>query len=692
MLVTSKIPSLPGLSEAKSKGYLEVYNELKASILTDTHFSDTKNFIIEHSCAPSPFDFKHKGVIDPHQLKHLLDKYGKQILLIDLRARDEFKRNHIRSPNIMCVEPISIRQSFKDDDLEVAIVTSPDHERDLFSKRDQFELVIIYDIGSSSITDEPITRLYKTLLQRSFEKPLKREPVILRGGIISWVETYGLSNFGHHHGDLSVPGRLLSRTPTGSSTPTPHSRVARNFTEYLSNPTKTDFHSKPELPRMKASCNTVQQQQPLKRSNSFMLPSFSSPTRSQTAPPAVPSQVPQRALGQQSMRVSSPQPALISKSKDVIANGQADLGQLHYTTGLTNLGNSCYMNCIIQCLFGTVTLLKLFLDGTWKSHVNVNSKLGTKGIMATYFAQLAQSVYNNNDGVFEPRKFKVMVGSVNSLFKNYDQQDSSEFLNFVLDGLHEDLNECGNRPREPALTDEQEKKLECMSIRVASTIEWERYLKSDFSAVLYFFQGQFASQLRCLECGTTSTTYQSFSVLSLPIPEAYNNTRVDKIPLEKCFDEFTKLETLDGDNRWHCSKCKALRKSTKKITITRLPQNLIVHLKRFRSGINYGKITTFIDYPFQMDLTKFWPRVTSEEEAHQLSQLLTREQLPPFNYNLYAVANHSGSLTSGHYTAFVWKGHDKKWCYFDDTRVVKNVQPSTVVNSNGYVLFYARTY
>lgn len=702
-LITLTIPSLPDLSGAKRKGYYEVYNELKSSVLSDTYYNTIKKYVMDHSDSPNPFDFKHKGVIDPHQLKLLVDKYGEKLLLIDFRSRDDFKRNHIRSTNIICIEPISVRPGYKDEDVEMATITSPEHERDLLARRDEFEMVVIYDIGSTDTASEPITRIYKALQLRAFAKPLKREPVILKGGIISWVETYGLSNFGHHHGDLSHPGRSVSK----NSTPlTQQTNVARNFKEYLSNPVKTDFHSR-DTSFNYQNYNMVQQQkQPLKRSSSFKLPNFSSSPSKTHVPSPTMSPIPQRVREDTSTaslspvpsrtrdqvdRNSSPQPALVSHSKDVATNGHFDLYQLHCTTGLCNLGNSCYMNCIIQCLFGTVPLLKLFLDGTWKSHVNVHSKLGTKGIMAKFFAQLAQSVFSNDDSVFEPRNFKLMIGSLNSMFKNNDQQDCSEFLNFVLDGLHEDLNECGNKPREPSPTDEQEKQLERMSIRVASTIEWERYLKSDFSAILYFFQGQFASQLKCLECGTTSTTYQSFSVLSIPIPEEYSNASVDKIPLEKCFEEFTKLEILDGDNRWNCSKCKQPRKSTKKITITRLPQNLIVHLKRFRSGVSFEKISKFIDYPFEMDLTKFWPQVTSQEDANKLAKLFTREQSPPFKYNLYAVANHTGSLSSGHYTAFVWKGRSKKWCYFDDTRVMKNVKTNAVINSNAYVLFYARS-
>ncbi|CDR47706.1 CYFA0S36e00628g1_1 [Cyberlindnera fabianii] len=707
-LVTEKIPTLEDWSQyANSPKSLKraFYNDLKDNILQDGSILSVIEYIRDHSPTPSPFNFSHNGTIKPNQMKMLVEKYPDDVLIIDFRVRDEFKKNHIRSKNIINIDPISIRQNYRDVDIEeLSLVTSPDSERELFSKRDTFELIIIYDYVSTSITQDSLARLYRILTMRSFDKPLKRPPVILEGGINGWVSTYGLSNFGHNHGDLTMPERLLTRRPSQNSRST--TGIVRNFNDYLSNPTKADLsplNTQKRVVTEQRIPSTLPKQQPipLKRSSSMKIPNiFPSSPSSRSSPSSQPNRHLQSSPQQQNWasspppsRNGTPQPAIFSTQLAPSSNSTEVLTteKLHFTTGLHNIGNSCYMNCVIQCLLGTVTFSRIFVDGSYQAHVNINSKLGSKGIMARYFSELAKALYQNNNRVYEPRNFKSVVGSLNYMFRNTDQQDCSEFLNFVLDGLHEDLNECGSKPRPPPSTKEEEMARESMSIRTASTIEWEKYLVSDFSAIVHLFQGQFSSRLKCLECGTTSTTFQSFSVLSLPIPEQYINTRYEKIPLDKCFEEFTKLEVLDGDNRWHCSKCKQLRKSTKQITITRMPMNLIVHLKRFRAGSSYQKVTTFIDYPFKMELTKYWPPFEgSEEEAKLMSTLPVRNQVPPFKYRLYAVANHSGSLGSGHYTAFVMKGGVKKWCYFDDTRVTKNVPEANVINSNAYVLFYGR--
>lgn len=296
-------------------------------------------------------------------------------------------------------------------------------------------------------------------------------------------------------------------------------------------------------------------------------------------------------------------------------------------------------------------------------------------------------------------------------FLTYDQQDCIEFLNFLLDALHEDLNNVTiTDPQERKmitdLSPEQEKSREILPVRLASTIEWERYLKLNFSVIVDYFQGQHLSQLKCLECGFTSTTYNSFSILSLPIPQKLNNA--GKVLLNECLQEFVTTELLDDNNKWYCPRCKRFTKLTKKIAITRLPQVLIVNFNRFKmtSTGGFNKLETFVTYPVNevLDMTPYWPDVGSkinenstmsiEKEQELLKSFPVRNQTPPFKYKLFGVANHFGNLTTGHYTAYVYKHSDSKkkrnWCYFDDSKITFNVSPSQVVNKNAYCLFFQR--
>lgn len=364
---------------------------------------------------------------------------------------------------------------------------------------------------------------------------------------------------------------------------------------------------------------------------------------------------------------------------------------LDFTSGLYNLGNTCYMNCVLQCLTGTAQLSLIFLNNSYKRYINVNSKLGSKGVLANNYYEVVKLMSKTDGSYVVPSKFKNICGSLNSEFKGYEQQDCQEFLNFLLDGLHEDLNQCGGHPPMKALTEEDEARRERLPFRIASTIEWERYLKTDFSAVVDLFQGQYLSRLQCLFCRHTSTTYQAFSTLSLPIPDSNSNNK-QNITIDDCFAEFTKVELLDGDNKWYCPKCRKFQKSTKVLKITRLPKVLIIHFKRFKAGFGWEKLETSITYPVETELKleKYWTPVSNEEEKKRLSQLQIRGQVPPFNYKVYGAINHSGNIRGGHYTTFVYKGAGKGWCYYDDTKVYKNQKPSAVCSKDNYVLFWQR--
>lgn len=74
-----------------------------------------------------------------------------------------------------------------------------------------------------------------------------------------------------------------------------------------------------------------------------------------------------------------------------------------FATGLVNLGNSCYMNCMIQCLAATPQLTTFFpsisMNGSYKQHINVNNKLGTQGKLTSAFVELLLNMLNNNGKV-----------------------------------------------------------------------------------------------------------------------------------------------------------------------------------------------------------------------------------------------------------------------------------------------------
>lgn len=89
-------------------------------------------------------------------------------------------------------------------------------------------------------------------------------------------------------------------------------------------------------------------------------------------------------------------------------------------------------------------------------------------------------------------------------FKGSDQHDSQEFLSFMLDGLHEDLNLVINKPPPVEYTPEREAELESLPTQIAAEREWNIYLRRDDSIIVRLLQGQYKNQLKCLTCGAVS--------------------------------------------------------------------------------------------------------------------------------------------------------------------------------------------
>ena len=87
----------------------------------------------------------------------------------------------------------------------------------------------------------------------------------------------------------------------------------------------------------------------------------------------------------------------------------------------------------------------------------------------------------------------------------------------------------------------------------------------------------------------------------------------------------------------YCPQCKVHRQASKKLDLWRLPDILVVHLKRFSFNRGFrGKLDIFVDFPMtKLDLSKY---VAPEEGGHV--------------YDLYAVSNHYGGMGGGHYTAY----------------------------------------
>ncbi|XP_030811155.1 LOW QUALITY PROTEIN: inactive ubiquitin carboxyl-terminal hydrolase 50 [Camarhynchus parvulus] len=255
-----------------------------------------------------------------------------------------------------------------------------------------------------------------------------------------------------------------------------------------------------------------------------------------------------------------------------------DTSSLHPgLTGLQNLENTCYMNAVLQCLCSLTPLVQYFLSGKWNTALHEEI-----GESATAFGCLVSDMWLGEFDFVSPEAFHSVFGKRYPAFSRRTQHDAQEFLICVLDDLHEAFKQP-NQERQS-------------SAAGASTRS-----SSGTSIITHLFEGQLSYAIRCLTCKALSDKPESFTVLSLPIP----STRV--CSLQDCLECFFQPDTLTRNNQIHCCWCGSNQDATVTASITKAPQIIIFHLKRFAwQDKHRRKLSTTVCYPFSdLDLSPY---------------------------------------------------------------------------------------
>ncbi|XP_078283616.1 ubiquitin carboxyl-terminal hydrolase 50-like [Rhinoraja longicauda] len=301
-------------------------------------------------------------------------------------------------------------------------------------------------------------------------------------------------------------------------------------------------------------------------------------------------------------------------------------------TGLGNTGNTCYMNCILQCLSNSTPLVEYFITGAYADDINRG-----RGELSNAFSALVMDIWLGDCVYIFPDEVKRVLGKMHASFSDGTQQDAQELLLFFLNILHNDLKRSSG-------------------VRNIET-----------SIVTKLFQGQLSYIKLCLNCYHKSNQTENFLSLSLPMPPD------SRCSIQDCLRLFFKEEVLSSRDQPFCSFCGRKQDQTESIQLLKAPDIIIIHLKRFESDDHgHRKLTSTVNFPLEdLDLTQY----TTTPATQQLK------------YQLYAVVNHTGTLDSGHYTAFCKNPVTQNWHEFNDAKVT-SISEHKIQSPAAYVLFY----
>ncbi|KAB2069461.1 hypothetical protein ERO13_A08G089200v2 [Gossypium hirsutum] len=366
--------------------------------------------------------------------------------------------------------------------------------------------------------------------------------------------------------------------------------------------------------------------------------------------------------------------------------------------GLNNLGNTCFMNSILQALLHTPPLRNYFLGDRHNRYYcqqkngAINGTKNSRLCLACDMDAIFSAVFSGDRTPYSPAKFLYSWWQHAANLASYEQQDAHEFFISMLEGIHEKVEKDKRKSQSPGGGDC------CIAHRV--------------------FSGILRSDVMCMVCGFTSTTYDPCVDISLDLEpnqggsgksssaKSLNSCNVEAdcmhpnqnggiSTLNGCLERFTRAEKLGSDQKFFCQKCQVRQESLKQMSIRKLPLVSCFHVKRFEhSSIRKmsRKVDRFLQFPFSLDMapylsssilrSRFGNRIFPfDGDEQDASNDLSTE------FELFAVVTHSGRLDAGHYVTYLRLSN--QWYKCDDAWITQ-VNESIVRAAQGYMMFYVQ--
>lgn len=298
--------------------------------------------------------------------------------------------------------------------------------------------------------------------------------------------------------------------------------------------------------------------------------------------------------------------------------------------GLVNFGATCYLNSILQSLIHNPHLLKIILNNKY----SINNKFSDE-LLINEIEKLLKGSWSENCTIVP----KSLILTLQNIDKNNlnEQNDPDEYYEKIVNRLYEetcfpvdiDINE---------LDDIYNK-------------EWLSYFKKNISFINETFYGQYKSEILCKECGHSHLSYNPFITLKLELTS-------DNIL--SCLKSHLSWEE---DIVFTCDKCKCKDNAKKRLTLTKIPDILVITIKRYNNVIEKNNSNITISNSFNIDNNKL---------------------------ELFSIVNHFGPCVyAGHYTSYIKYMKDDLWYHMDDNNI-NQIDINSINSSNVYMLFYKK--
>ncbi|XP_047980267.1 ubiquitin C-terminal hydrolase 22 isoform X1 [Salvia hispanica] len=338
--------------------------------------------------------------------------------------------------------------------------------------------------------------------------------------------------------------------------------------------------------------------------------------------------------------------------------------------GLNNLGNTCFMNSVLQALLHAPPFRNYFLSDR-HNHERCRKTSADRLCLPCDVDVIFDAVFSGDRTPYSPAKFLYSWWQHSENLASYEQQDAHEFFISMLDRIHDKLGKS-------SLANKGNVDCQCIAHRV--------------------FSGILRSDVTCTSCGFTSSTYDPCMDISLDLntgaSAAADFSSRPKLneTLAGCFDLFTKPERLGPDQKLYCENCHEKQDALKQMSLKKLPLVLCLHIKRFEhSPIRKmsRKIDRHLQFPFSLDMRPYLSSsIVKKRFGNRMFSLEGEEaDVSSTEFEVFAVVTHTGMLESGHYATYLRLRN--QWYKCDDAWITE-VDEEVVRTSQCYLMFYVQ--
>jgi ubiquitin C-terminal hydrolase len=364
-------------------------------------------------------------------------------------------------------------------------------------------------------------------------------------------------------------------------------------------------------------------------------------------------------------------------SQEKMENSASGLG------GIVNMGLTCYANAVIQVLrqiprFRWI-LEKDRFDTLFSRGDSVKPRREAQQSFTTSFAEIVQMLWkcergqSVRPGEFWKRVPPLVEDTMYEHLASKAPHDSHEFFLFLLESIHEaTAQEVDMRiVRPPPVTPQDH-------LVHGALAAWQREFSKEYSPFVDLFFGLVHWQTVCQACGNVSHRWESFNSLKIPVPAG--GLGQDPPTLESMLQEEMAPETIEG---YQCDKCPQRTEAKRFMRVWRLPQTLILVIKRFTP--DGRKIHTRI--------APLVPSEGSPRLAIAFTPYFSQdspERNGATHYTLRGIVDHHGSSRGGHYTAQCRHAQADIWHMYDDEGVGEITSGQPHFGDSTYMLFFER--